>query len=62
LQQQLKSSDEATRTQAIRALGTAPAMADNSAISAIYRQLLQYQDRLDSMTTGPCGRRRPTPT
>jgi len=53
LQQQLKSSDEAIRTQAIRALGTAPAMADNAAISAIYRQLLQYQDRLDSMTTGP---------
>ena len=53
LQQQLKSSDEATRTQAIRALGTAPAMADNAAIGAIYHQLLQYQDRLDSMTTGP---------
>ena len=32
LQQQLKSSDEATRAQAIRALGTAPAMADNAAI------------------------------
>jgi succinoglycan biosynthesis transport protein ExoP len=53
LQQQLKSSDEATRTQAIRALGTAPAMADNAAIGGIYHQLLLYQDRLDSMTTGP---------
>jgi polysaccharide biosynthesis transport protein len=53
LQQQLKASDEATRTQAIRALGTAPAMADNAAIGGIYRQLLEYQDRLDSMTTGP---------
>jgi succinoglycan biosynthesis transport protein ExoP len=54
LQQQLKSPDEAVRTQAIRALGTAPAMADNNgATSAIYHQLLQYQDRLDSMTTGP---------
>jgi tyrosine-protein kinase Etk/Wzc len=54
LQQQLKSPDEATRAQAIRALGTAPAMADNNgATSAIYHQLLQYQDRLDSMTTGP---------
>jgi tyrosine-protein kinase Etk/Wzc len=53
LQQQLKSSDEATRAQAVRALGTAPAMADNAAIGAIYHQLLQYQDRLDSMTTGP---------
>ena len=53
LQQQLKSSDEATRTQAIRALGTSPAMADNAAIGGIYHQLLQYQDRIDSMTTGP---------
>ncbi len=53
LQQQLKSSDEDTRTQAIRALGTAPSMADNAAISGIYHQLLQYQDRIDSMTTGP---------
>ncbi|HUR05451.1 MAG TPA: polysaccharide biosynthesis tyrosine autokinase [Nonomuraea sp.] len=53
LQQQLKSSDETTRSQAIRALGTAPAMADNAAIGSIYHQLLQYQDRLDSMTTGP---------
>ena len=32
LQQQLKSSDEATRAQALRALGTSPAMADNAAI------------------------------
>ncbi|MEP6688395.1 MAG: polysaccharide biosynthesis tyrosine autokinase [Gemmatimonadales bacterium] len=53
LQQQLKSNDEGTRAQAIRALGTAPAMADNQAIGFIYHQLLQYQDRLDSMTTGP---------
>ena len=53
LPQQLKSSDEATRAQALRALGTAPAMADNAAIGGIYHQLLIYQDRLDSMTTGP---------
>ncbi len=53
LNQQLKSSDEATRTQALRALGTAPAMADNAAVGSIYRQLLIYQDRLDSLTTGP---------
>jgi tyrosine-protein kinase Etk/Wzc len=53
LEQQLKSSDEDTRAGAIRALGTAPAMAENAAISSIYRQLLVYQDRLDSMTTGP---------
>src|SRR6476661_5984722 len=53
LQQQLKSGDEQARGQAIRALGTAPGMADNQAIGTIYHQLLIYQDRLDSMTTGP---------
>jgi tyrosine-protein kinase Etk/Wzc len=53
LAQQLKASDENTRSQAIRALGTAPAMGDNAAIGTIYHQLLQYQDRVDSMTTGP---------
>jgi len=35
LQQQLKSSDEATRTQAIRAAGHRAGDGDNSAISAI---------------------------
>jgi tyrosine-protein kinase Etk/Wzc len=53
LQQQLKAGDEASRAQALRALGTAPGMTENAAIGAIYRQLLTYQDRLDSMTTGP---------
>jgi succinoglycan biosynthesis transport protein ExoP len=53
LRQQLKSGDEATRTQALRALGTAPAMTENAAVGTIYHQLLVYQDRLDSMTTGP---------
>jgi len=53
LQQQLKSGDAGTKTQAIRALGTAPGMADNQAIGTLYHQLLVYQDRIDSMTTGP---------
>jgi tyrosine-protein kinase Etk/Wzc len=53
LQEQLKSPDEQVRAQAVRALGTAPGMGDNAAIGTIYRQLLIYQDRLDSMTTGP---------
>jgi polysaccharide biosynthesis transport protein len=53
LRDQLKSPDEAARAQAVRALGTAPGMGDNAAISTLYRQLLIYQDRLDSMTTGP---------
>jgi tyrosine-protein kinase Etk/Wzc len=50
---QLKSSDQATRSQALRALATQPAMADNAAIGQDYRQLQVYQDKLDSMTTGP---------
>ena len=53
LQQQLKSPDEETRNQAVRALGTAPGMGDNAAIGTLYHQLLVYQDRLDSLTTGP---------
>jgi polysaccharide biosynthesis transport protein len=50
---QLRSSDPDARTQAIRALATAPAMTDNAAVGQDYRSLLIYQDRLDSMTTGP---------
>jgi polysaccharide biosynthesis transport protein len=50
---QLKSSNEATRSEALRALGTSPALGENGAVNGIYHQLLQYQDRLDSMTTGP---------
>lgn len=53
LVQQLKSSDEATRGEALRTLATSPAIADNPAVGNLYRQLLLYQDRLDSLTTGP---------
>ncbi|HUR95835.1 MAG TPA: polysaccharide biosynthesis tyrosine autokinase [Gemmatimonadales bacterium] len=53
LQRELKSSDEATRSEALRTVATAPGMSDNAAIGGIYHQLLQYQDRLDSMLTGP---------
>jgi tyrosine-protein kinase Etk/Wzc len=49
----LKSGDEGSRAEALRALATSPAMADNPAIGGLYQQLLQYQGRLDSMTTGP---------
>ncbi|MGI9039759.1 MAG: polysaccharide biosynthesis tyrosine autokinase [Gemmatimonadales bacterium] len=49
----LKASDEASRTEALRALATSMAMADNPAIGGLYQQLLGYQARLDSMTTGP---------
>jgi capsular exopolysaccharide synthesis family protein len=49
----LKASDENSRAEALRALATSPAMADNPAIGGLYQQLLRYQIRLDSMTTGP---------
>jgi tyrosine-protein kinase Etk/Wzc len=50
---QLKSDDDASREQALRALATSPAMADNPNIGGLYQQLLKYQVRIDSMTTGP---------
>ena len=53
LLQRLKASDEASRQEALRALATSPAMADNPAIGGLYQQLLKYQMRIDSMTTGP---------
>ncbi|MBA2459813.1 MAG: polysaccharide biosynthesis tyrosine autokinase [Gemmatimonadales bacterium] len=49
----LKAPDDASRAEALRALATSPAMADNPAIGGLYQQLLRYQVRLDSMTTGP---------
>ncbi len=53
LVERLKASDEASRAEALRTLATSPAMGDNPAIGGLYQQLLNYQIRLDSMTTGP---------
>jgi len=53
LMQQLKSGDTTARTEALRALATSPAMTENATVGNLYRQLEIYQDRLDSMTTGP---------
>jgi polysaccharide biosynthesis transport protein len=53
LMAQLKTNDEGARQEALRALATSPAMADNPAIGGLYQQLLKYQYRVDSMTTGP---------
>ena len=53
LQQRLKSADQESRSEALRALATSPAMADNAAVGELYNQLLRYQSRIDSMTTGP---------
>ena len=53
LAERLKANDEAARQEGLRALATSPAMADNPAIGGLYQQLLKYQNRIDSMTTGP---------
>lgn len=50
---ELRAGDENGRAEALRALATSPAMVDNPAVGNLYRQLVVYQDRLDSLTTGP---------
>jgi succinoglycan biosynthesis transport protein ExoP len=53
LMAQLKKGGEAGETQALRALATSPALAENPTVSNTFRQLELYQFRVDSMTTGP---------
>lgn len=53
LQARLKGTDESSRTDALRALATSPAIADNPTVGGLYANLLKYQQRIDSMTTGP---------
>jgi len=50
---QLKKGGDANEGEAIRALASSPAMADNPAISNYYHTLEISQFKLDSMTTGP---------
>jgi polysaccharide biosynthesis transport protein len=50
---QLKKGGEAGESEALRALASSPALAENPTVSNYYRQLDTYQYRLDSMTTGP---------
>ncbi len=50
---QFKKGGEAGETEALRALATSPAMAENPTVSNSFRQLETYQYRVDSMTTGP---------
>jgi succinoglycan biosynthesis transport protein ExoP len=50
---QLKTGGETAESEALRALATSPAMAENPAVSNTFRQLELYQYRVDSMTTGP---------
>jgi len=50
---QFKKGGETGETEALRALATSPAMAENPRVSGNFKQLELYQYRLDSMTTGP---------
>ena len=50
---QLRKGGAAGEAEAIRALASSPALADNPTVSNYYRQLSTYEYRLDSMTTGP---------
>jgi tyrosine-protein kinase Etk/Wzc len=50
---QIKKGGEAGESEALRALASSPALAENPTVSNYYRQLDTYQYRLDSMTTGP---------
>jgi capsular exopolysaccharide synthesis family protein len=49
----LKTGDDESRAEALRTLATSPAMSDNPAVGSLYHQLLNYQDKIDSLTTGP---------
>jgi tyrosine-protein kinase Etk/Wzc len=53
LLEQIKKGGQAGEAEALRALASSPALADNPTVSNYYRQLDTYQYRLDSMTTGP---------
>ncbi len=48
-----RAPTRATRDQALRALATSPAIAENPTVTGLYQNQLKYQQRLDSMTTGP---------
>jgi succinoglycan biosynthesis transport protein ExoP len=50
---QLKKAGESGESEALRALASSPAMAENPRVNETFRQLELYQYRLDSMTTGP---------
>ena len=50
---QLKKGGDANESEALRALASSPAMAENPKVSEYYHQLEVNQYKLDSMTTGP---------
>jgi succinoglycan biosynthesis transport protein ExoP len=49
----LKTGGDAGEAEALRALASSPALAENPTVHGYYQQLDTYQYRLDSMTTGP---------
>jgi tyrosine-protein kinase Etk/Wzc len=53
LRSQLNKGGAAGESEALRALASSPALADNPTVGNYYQQLNTYQYRLDSMTTGP---------
>ena len=53
LDRQLDTQDAATRAAAVRAVASLPQMAGNPAIASQFAQIVEYQSRLDSLTTGP---------
>ena len=50
---QLKKGGAAGESEALRALASSPALAENPTVGNYYKQLELYQYRVDSMTTGP---------
>jgi succinoglycan biosynthesis transport protein ExoP len=53
LMKRLKSSNEAERSEALRALATSPAIGDSPSVGPLYQQLTSYQNLVDSLTSGP---------
>ena len=53
LARQLDTDDPVSRAAAVRAVASLPQMAGNPAIASQFSQIVEYQSRLDSLTTGP---------
>jgi len=49
----LGDGDEATRAAAVRSVAALPQLASQPGIGGLYEQIIEYQSRLDSLTTGP---------
>ncbi len=49
----LSTEDDATRAAAVRAVAALPQLSSQPGIGGLYGQIITYQTRLDSLTTGP---------